>query len=163
MKTKHVQTDWVNRIHVYVDPNAAVINCFAVTLPPYFNEPGLIVPQREGKSMEDTWQEALSTVRFLRQQPFTPIAPPDQFNPFGIITACNFADVVLDHEIRMQMMLGGCFLSETEHARIDQSTEQFPDHGAEFHERRVDSLIRAWGLLDAAIRGEPHTGCTARH
>lgn len=153
MTIRHLQTDWVNRIHVRVDANAPTINCFKVTLPPYFNEPGLAVPQREGRTMMETWHEALATVQFLRRQPLRPVAPPDQFNPFGYITACNFADVVRDQEIQREMMIGGCFDSE----EALQRREHFPlPCEPELQERRIDALINAWHLLDAAIRGEPH-------
>lgn len=149
---KHIQTDWLNRIHVRVDSEASTINCFAVTLPPYFNDPGLIVTQRAGKSMEETWQEALATVMFLRQQPVRPIAAPDEFNPFGYVTACNFADALRDREIQREMMIGGCFDSE----EVLKRREQFPlPSEPEFQEMRVEALIKAWHLLDAAIRGEP--------
>ena len=140
-----VRTDYVQRLHVFVDGDAATIDCFMVELPPYLGP--MCVPQRDRMTLDDTWREALTTLEWLRAQPYEPLFPRTVFVPFGVITARNFDDVNREHAIKMNMMGARLFHTDEQHrARVDRD----PVLHAGAHERRVAELGRAAELLNGA-------------
>ncbi len=146
MKTTRTRTDYVQRYHVHVDTNAKELNAFTVVLPPYFDEPGLTVMPRPGKTMNDLFLEALATLDFLRAEPWTPLYPASVFIPFGIITAVDVEDVQRQQAIQLAMMVGGCFHTDRDRAAI----ERYPALYEGAHEARVKALCRALDLMDGA-------------
>jgi hypothetical protein len=122
-----IRTDFDARLHVEIDTDAQVLDCFMVALPPYTSEPMLI--HREGASMDELWADALALVAYLRAKPWRELHPPHIFQPFGIIAARNVEDVRRESELRMKMLLG----------------QHSPDHM-----ERVQNLCKAWDLLNGA-------------
>jgi len=112
-----VRTEWVNRYHVHMDADASVLDCFVVTLPPYTTDQGVCVRQQDGMSMEDTLKVALTTLNRLRAEPWQAILPPDVFQPFGVITARNFADVSRETELRNCEIVSEGHLNHDERVR----------------------------------------------
>ena len=140
-----IRTDYVQRLHVFVDADAAVIDCFVVELPPYLVP--MCVPQRDGMSIDETWREALTTLEWLRSQPYTPIFPAEVFVPFGVITARSFDDVAREHAIKIAMIGPELYHTDERHrARVDANPVLH--QGA--HDRRVADLCRAMDLLNGA-------------
>lgn len=123
--------DEVQRYHLRLDKQAeGRYDAYAVSLPPWLNEPGLLV---------ETFEDAMTTLVRLRSQPFAPIYPPDVWQPMGIIIATNFDTVSRDIAIRTALIVGGTHLTDEESAR-----EQMP---AEYC---VAALARAIALLRGA-------------
>lgn len=123
-----VSSNYESRLHVEEDTDAKPADCFLVTLCPYLPEPGVLV-HREGADMNALWAEAIAMVAHLRAQPWKEVLPPNVFQPWATITARNYIDVAREAELRAKMLTG----------------QRHPDHM-----ERVQSLIRAWDLLDGA-------------
>jgi hypothetical protein len=136
------------RYHFKFDTEAKTLNGFTVCLPPYVNEPGLLVAQREGKTMDETFAEALTTLAYLRGQPFPQLYAPDQFVPVGIITAVDCEDVARITAIYTALIDGGMYLTDEDRARIAADSRLHEDGRA--HERRVAALYRALALSRGA-------------
>jgi hypothetical protein len=115
------------RYHLRHDTQAETFNVYAVSLPPWLNEPGLL---------SETFEGALATLARLRSQPFAPLYPPDVWQPMGIIIATSLDAVSRDIAIRLAMLEGG--------ADGCESLQQDPD-------KRVAALARALAL----VRGMP--------
>jgi hypothetical protein len=98
--------------------------------------------------MDETFQEALTTLAYLRAQPFVPLYPPEVFMPFGIIVATSFEVVCRDVSIRVALIEGGAFLTDEERERIDADPRLHENGKA--HEQRVAGLVRAVALLRGA-------------
>lgn len=104
----NVLTDDAQRYHRRHDKHTSTFNAFVVALPPYVNEPGLIV---------QTFEEALTTLARLRSQPFAPLFPPDVWQSISIIVATNIDVVSRDVAIRIVMLKGGVDLTRTHRSR----------------------------------------------
>lgn len=152
-----IRTDYVQRLHVFVDDDATVIDAFVVDLPPYMGP--MCVPQREGMSIDETWRDALRTLAWLRSQPYTPIFPLEVFVPFGIVIARSFADVQREQAIKTAMLEPTLFHT---HERHRAWVERYRPEGA--HDRRVAELCRAMDLQNGApLHGPLGTLPLARH
>jgi hypothetical protein len=133
-------TDEEQRYHLRHDTQATTFNVYAIALPPFINEPGLLA---------DTFDEALTTLVRLRSQPFAPLYPPDVWQPMGIIVATSLEAVSRDLAVRLAMLEGGWFNSDEDIARIE-ANPLFHEHG-KAQEQRVAALYRALAL----VRGAP--------
>lgn len=136
------------RFHFQFDTQAKTLNGLTVALPPYINAPGLLVAQRPGKTMEQTFGEALTTLAYLRGQPFPQFLPPDQFIPIGVITAVDCEDVARDTAIMTSMIEAGVHLTDEDRARIE-ADPRLHEHG-EAQMRRIAALYRTVALLRGA-------------
>lgn len=139
-----IRSEYEARLHVEQDTDAKVLNCFNVSLPPYTFAPILVY--REGASMNELWADALAIVAHLRAQPWRLVAPPDVFQPFGVITARDLEDVRREFEIRREMMVGECSLP----AHLERVANTSEAEARARHEQGVASLCRALDLLDGA-------------
>jgi hypothetical protein len=124
-----IRTDWINRYHVQADADASVLDCLVVELPPYTTEQGVAIGLREGMSMDDLLQEALTTLDRLRKERWQPVLPASAFVPFGVITARNFEEVSRETELRTLEIVGA-------------------DAGHPNHDERVRALCRMADLLE---------------
>jgi hypothetical protein len=122
-----VRTDEEQRYHLRHDKQAATFDAWAVSLPPFINEPGMLA---------ETFEAALTTLRFLRSQPFVPLYPPDVWQPMGIIIATSLDVVSRDVAIQIALLEGGA----------NDASPMHPNHDA-----RVAGLYRALAL----VRGAP--------
>jgi hypothetical protein len=123
-----VRTDYeAERYHFRHDTQAKSFDLYAVSLPPWLNEPGLLAP---------TFEAALTTLRHLRSLPLSPLYPPDIFIPMGVIVATSLDVVSRDVAIQIALLEGG----------VDDANPMHPDHDA-----RVAALARALAL----VRGLP--------
>jgi hypothetical protein len=129
-----------HRYHLRQDTQAAHLDTFTVCLPPYVNEPGMVVDGRL-LSVEAAFHEALTTLASLRSQPFVPLYPPEVFVPMGIIIATRFDVVRRDLSIRIAMLEGGIGTLGD-----DAAFERDPIPA----EQRVAALGRAVALLRGA-------------
>jgi hypothetical protein len=105
MTIVRITTYWEARIHMQVDADVAVHDCYQVELPPYTLDMPCLV-YREGASMDALEQEALYVLDWLRTQPRVPVLPANCFQPFGVLTRRNLAALCRAHDIKREMMLG---------------------------------------------------------
>lgn len=152
MSRHRLWTDYDARLHVEVDTNAQVLDCFMVGLPPYTASECLCAFR--GASMAERWSEALRMVAFFRVQPWKPIHPPHIFQPFGVITARNFDDVQREQQIELLMVEPMMYYADRrwrEKVSRDPALHSNPD----YYSKLVANLSRAWDLLNGAPVSPP--------
>lgn len=135
-----VSSDYDLRYHLLHDKQAASFDTWAISLPPFLSEPGLLAP---------TFEEALTTLASLRSQPFALLYPPDIWQPMGIIIATSLDAAARDVAVMTARLEAGYDMTDEERARI-YADVQLHENG-KAHERRVAGLAR----LVALIRGVP--------
>jgi hypothetical protein len=133
-----IQTNWVRRFHLHVDPEARVLDCFRVEVLPHFH----LVTQgnRANVTLEQLWKEALDVAaraqkRYAESGSWRQLKlqSPLDLQPFAFITACEEAREKVKRQIDVDMLRYRCL--------VDVETP-------EAHEQRVRLLIDAWDGLD---------------
>jgi hypothetical protein len=99
-------------------------------------------------TLDETFAEALTTLAYLRGQPFPQFLPPDQFIPIGVLTLVNCEDVARDTAIMVSMLEGGVHLTDEDRERI-AADPRLHEHG-KAQERRVAALYRTVALMRGA-------------
>lgn len=123
-----VRTDYVNRVHVYVDSEASKFDAFAVEL-----LDSRVVVQDARLTLDDLWRETLRTVAYMRAQPFERY-PVHVFDPFVVVTAVDSTREALKTSVRTNLIVG--------HVYADQTWPPPCDDPAS-HEGRVRALCAA--------------------
>jgi hypothetical protein len=144
-----IRTDYEARLHVEQDTDAPELNCFCVTLPPYTPTSWPMLVYREGADMNALWADALAMVAHLKAQPWKLVAPPNVFQPFGVITARNVEEVRREFEYRRELMMAHQFQTDPAYRERVEADPILHEDGRA-HEQRVASLIRALDLMDGA-------------
>lgn len=124
-----VRTDYVNRVHVYVDSEASKFDAFAVEL-----LDARVVVHDARLTLDDLWREALRTVAYMRAQPFERLYPVHVFDPFVVVTAVDSTREALKTSVRTNLIVG--------HTYADQAWPPPQDDPAS-HEGRVRALCAA--------------------
>jgi len=129
LKRSLVRTDYVNRMHLYVDPEASKFDAFAVEL----LDSRLVVHDARW-TLDDLWRETLQTVAWLRAQPFERLYPVNVFDPFVVVTAVDHTREALKVQVRNNLIVG--------HVYADQTWPP-PHDDPSGHEGRVRALCAA--------------------
>lgn len=128
-----IQTNYVRRFHLCVDPEARLIDCFRVSL---IDKTSLLVCQgnRSNVTIDQLWKETLDTVKHMQDQYHRNqdwkrfgIHRPMDLQPFANVIACDESREKVKYQVDFDMMIGQC--------------------GAH-HEERVRCLIDAWDGLE---------------
>jgi len=128
-----IQTNYVRRFHLNIDPEARVLDCFRVSL---IDKTSLLVCQgnRQNVTLDQLWKETLDTVKniqdaYHRNQDWKRfgIHRPMDLQPFANVIACDESRERVKNQVDFDMMIGEC--------------------GAH-HEERVRCLIDAWDGLE---------------
>jgi hypothetical protein len=135
-----IQTNYVRRFHLHVDPEAKVLDCFRVEVIPAWE----LITQgdRQNVTLETLWKEALESV--VRQQKryresgtwkHLKLHSPLDLQPFAVVIACEEAREKVRRQVEVDTLTYRCM------------AEREPATPAE-HERRVRHLIDAWDGLE---------------
>jgi hypothetical protein len=128
-----IQTNYVRRFHLHIDPEARVLDCFRVSLIGKFY---FLVHQagRQNITLAMLWQETLGQVKFMQDQYHRNqdwkrfgIHRPMDLQPFAIVVACEDARERVHHQIDMDILIGEVGVR---------------------HEERVRHLVDAWDGLE---------------
>ena len=140
-----IQTNYVRRFHLHVDPEARVLDCFRVHVP---GPPSLLVNQgtRQNVTLDQLWRETLDTVEFLRKtwreqyRWQLRLRNPLDLEPFAIVTACEEEREMVKHHVDMDIL---CYESSAQMSESHPETQTPREH-----EQRVRHLIDAWDGLE---------------
>jgi hypothetical protein len=131
-----VRTDYTLRMHLFVDPEASVLDAFRVELG------GLqsVLVHRAQATPAELWREVLETISFLRAQNNQyPVYSPAVFAPFAFVTACEARRESMKTGLRTAMIVGAP-------GDGDRLLGPEPDPGR--HMEKVQALCRAIDILD---------------
>jgi hypothetical protein len=128
-KRSLVRTDYVSRMHLYVDVEASKFDAFAVEL----LDSRLVVHDAR-LTLDDLWREALRAVAWMRTQPFERLYPVHVFDPFVLVTAVDSSRESTKLALRNNLIVG--------HVYADQAWPPPQDDPAS-HEGRVRALCAA--------------------
>lgn len=116
-----IQTNYVRRFHLHVDPEARVLDCFRV----HVLDTNLLVCQgnRQNVTLDQLWKEMLSTVDHLRRnhrqrdhRQFGLHNPLD-LDPFAVVIACEEEREKVKNQVDFDMMIGECGADHMERVR----------------------------------------------
>jgi hypothetical protein len=131
-----IQTNYVHRFHLHVDPEAQVLDCFRVQV---LGQNVLIAQgRRKNVTLNQLWREMLEEIRSQRKAyhacehwKLYGLHNPLDLDPFAIVTACEEQREDVKMQVNVDMICGG-----NEHTCS-------PAH----HEAKVRHLIDAWDGL----------------
>jgi hypothetical protein len=123
-----VREDHVLRYRLFVDVEAGVFDSFRVEL---LEQQSMLI---HGVSVDAAWREALAALSMMRAEyNKAPIRDPLHFQPFAIITACEFARE--STKVGLQVNMLAC-------------NGPGPEPDARGHEDRVRALCTALDQID---------------
>jgi hypothetical protein len=138
MKRSLVRTDFVNRMHLFVDSEASKFDAFVVELL------GMRVLVHDSRlTLDDLWREVLAQIAWMRAQPYERLYPVNVFDPFVNVTAVEHAREALKTGVRNNLIVG--------HSYADQTWPPPCDDPAS-HEGRVRALCAALDAVELLRR-----------
>jgi hypothetical protein len=122
-----IQTNYVRRFHLHVDPEARVLDAFRVSLIDKFS---FLVHQgnRQNITLNQLWRETLEHVKYMQDQYHRNtdwkrfgIHNPMDLQPFAIVVACEEAREKVSNQVDMDILIGkiGADHSERVRALVD--------------------------------------------
>jgi hypothetical protein len=131
-----IQTNYIRRFHLHVDPEARVLDCFRVEVIPTWE----LVTQgnRPNVTLEMLWKEALDVVareqtRYSRSGTWKclKLHSPLDLQPFALVIACEEARERVKHDLQSDLLRYRCMADEpstpAEHMRKVQHLVDIAD------------------------------------